>query len=75
MTRWQADDDGTMRLFRLYEVRLSDEASARIRRRVMRRARLERWRYRLTQAWKTATINAWDIVLGIAALLALWAMG
>ena len=65
MTRWQADGD-MMRLFRLQEVRMSDAAYERIRRRILRRARLLRWEQRLSAEAQ----NVWACVF-VAALL-LW---
>lgn len=65
MTRWQADGD-MMRLFRLQEVRMSDAAYERIRRRVLRRARWLRWERRLSAEAQ----NVWSCVF-VAALL-LW---
>ena len=68
MTRWQADEYGTKRLFRLHEVRMSDEAYERTRRRVLRQARRLRWRHRAAQAWQFATANAWDVVFVVVVL-------
>lgn len=68
MTRWQADEHNTMRLFRLHEARMSDEAFERTRRRILRKARQLRWRHRAAQAWRMATANAWDIVLAVVVL-------
>lgn len=69
MTRWQADENGMMRLFRLHETRMSDAAFEHTRQRVMRRARRLRWQRRTADAWRLATANAWDIVFIVAVLI------
>ena len=68
MTRWQADGD-MMRLFRLQEVRMSDAAYERIRRRILRRARLLRWEQRLSAEAQ----NVWACVfLAVVLLWLVW---
>ena len=65
MTRWQADTDDMQRLFRHHTQPIPAPVSARIRRRVMRRARLLRW-----QNMSAEAINVWTCVF--VALLLLW---
>ena len=70
MTRWQADEVGMMRLFRLLpDARMSDAAYERIRRRILRRARLLRWEQRLSAEAQ----NVWACVfLAVVLLWLVW---